>query len=214
MKKIILFDFDRTITRTDTLKFFLISVILCRPKSGVLAIIFLIKCILTRSSSNLFKIEIFNIILSGLPEKKMKMVNVIYSMITKSVINKNIYDSLNRYLEAGKTIIIVTASPEQPIANFFKDTPVTIIGSKLAIKDNLFTGLYAGDRCFGEQKVERLKKYLESIGKDFIIEECWSDSLDDLPMMRLARNRIWVLKDNEKYIDKIMLGNGRIITWR
>jgi HAD superfamily phosphoserine phosphatase-like hydrolase len=213
MKKIILFDFDRTITRTDTLKFFLISVILCRPKSGVLAIIFLIKCILTRPFSNAFKIEVFNIILSGLPEKKMKMVNIIYSMITKSFINKNIFDSLNEYIKAGKTIIIVTASPEQLIANFFKDTPVSIIGSKLAVKNNLFTGLYTGDRCFGEIKVERLKNFLKFAGKDFIIEECWSDSLDDLPMMRLARQRVWVLKNNEKDIDKIMLDNGRIITW-
>jgi len=213
MKKIILFDFDRTITRTDTLKFFLISIILCRPKSGVLAIIFLIKCILTRSFSNVFKIEIFNIILSGLPEKKIKMINIIYSMITKRFINKNIFDSLNEYIKAGKTIIIVTASPEQPIANFFKDTPVYIIGSKLAVKNNLFTGLYAGDRCFGEKKVERLKKYLKFSCKNFIIEECWSDSLDDLPMMRLARQRVWVLKNNKKDIDKIMLDDGRIITW-
>lgn len=85
--------------------------------------------------------------------------------------------------------IIISASPE------FLLKPIC---DKLKVKDLIAspidknTCLYHGKNCYGEEKVRRLKsKY-----KDIEVIEAYSDSLSDLPMLKLATNK-YIVKKNK-----------------
>ncbi len=75
--------------------------------------------------------------------------------------------------------VIISASPEFLLNPICKRLGITHL---LASKVDPKTGRYTGENCHGEEKVIRFKEYMP----DFIINEFYSDSLSDMPLMRLA----------------------------
>jgi len=76
--------------------------------------------------------------------------------------------------------VIISASPEFLLA------PICIklgVGTLIASKVDIRTGLYDGENCEGQHKVERLKY----IFPNYEIAEFYSDSLSDAPLAELAR---------------------------
>lgn len=83
--------------------------------------------------------------------------------------------------------VIISASPEfiiAPIASRMR------IEKLIATVMDKKTGEILGRNCRGTEKVRRLNKYLP----DFEVEECYSDSLSDLPILNLAKNKYIVKK--------------------
>lgn len=89
--------------------------------------------------------------------------------------------------------IIISASPEfliKPIGKILNTKDV------IASKNNIKTGKYDGKNCFGKQKVKRFKeKY-----KTEEVLNAYSDSLSDMPMLELAKNKYLVNKNKIKKI--------------
>lgn len=76
--------------------------------------------------------------------------------------------------------VIISASPEFLLAPMCKKLGVnTLIASKVDFR----TGMYDGENCEGQQKVERLN----CVFPKYEIEEFYSDSLQDAPLAELAR---------------------------
>ncbi len=84
--------------------------------------------------------------------------------------------------------IIISASPE------FLIKP---IGIKLKVKDVIatkvdkHTGIFDGKNCYGEEKVKRLYEKYNNI----TINNAYSDSYSDMPMLNLAKNKFIVKKN-------------------
>lgn len=95
--------------------------------------------------------------------------------------------------------VIISASPEFLLKPICKEIGVKVlIGSKVDTK----TGKFAGDNCYGEEKVVRLNKYM----KDYEMKEFYSDSLSDTPLALLAEKSYIVIGDRlvdwQEYVAK------------
>ncbi|MEK5024296.1 HAD-IB family hydrolase [Paenibacillus sp. FSL M7-1046] len=110
-------------------------------------------------------------------------------------IYQDAYEELRRLKMEGFRILLVSASPYAYL-KFFKKLPEVdfVIGTELMRKNGCYVPLIQGLNCKGEEKVERIRRYLEDKCQtiDFENSCAYSDSLSDLPMFRLVRNRYLV----------------------
>lgn len=85
------------------------------------------------------------------------------------------------------TDIIISASPD------FLLKPITDklnVGALIATIMDKKTGKISGENCRGEEKVKRLNQH----NKNLSVNECYSDSISDLPMLKLSRHPFIVKK--------------------
>lgn len=96
--------------------------------------------------------------------------------------------------QKNKDDVIITASPEFLIKEISDR-----LGIKFLIASNVdaSNGLFLSKNCYGSEKVNR---FLEKFG-DCKIDSFYSDSMSDLPMMKLAEKAYLVSKNNIKKID-------------
>lgn len=84
--------------------------------------------------------------------------------------------------------VIISASPEFLLKSITEELKVMkLIGSRVDIK----TGKFKGLNCHGEEKVKRLNKEY----KDYEVLSSYSDSLSDIPILKLAKKQYLVKKD-------------------
>ncbi len=94
-----------------------------------------------------------------------------------------------------KRDVIISASPLFLLTPAFDQLHALAL---IATEVNPTTGSIIGENCRGEEKVSRLKKIYE----EPVVESAYSDSLSDLPILRLAqkpyivrKNKQWPLAD-------------------
>ncbi|CAM3361942.1 MULTISPECIES: HAD family hydrolase [Paenibacillus] len=92
----------------------------------------------------------------------------------------------------GFHVLLVTASPDAYM-RFFTELPYVdhVIATKLTFRNGRFTSMIEGKNCKGEEKVLRIRQYLEDTGLVIDYEQscAYSDSLSDLPMLGLVKHR-------------------------
>lgn len=84
--------------------------------------------------------------------------------------------------------VVVSASPEFLIAPVAKKMGIKKL---IATRMDRATGKITGKNCRGPEKVMRLKAELP----DVVIDQCYSDSVSDLPILNLANNSYIVRKN-------------------
>lgn len=180
--KINLYDFDKTIYDGDSsTDFFFYSltkyprIITCLPKIAIAGIKYKLKLI-----------------------SKTEMKEVIFSFV-KYIPNMgehilSFWDTHRCYLKdfymktKHDKDVIISASPEfllKPITDELK--VMKLIGSRVDIK----TGKFKGLNCHGEEKVKRLNKEYHN----YEVISSYSDSLSDIPILKLAKKQYIVKKD-------------------
>ena len=169
-----------------------------------------------KKKSLIFKIPA--VLSAAIPYKMNKLsIDDLYEKASKltSVIIKN-KDDINGYVEEfwqknkkklkqnmldkiSEEDVIITASPDILINGISSELKTkNIISSILNVNTGKFEFI-----CFRENKVTIFKeKY-----KDTIIDECYTDSLSDLPLMKLAKRAYLVSKEKIELIDVSKLGN-------
>lgn len=101
------------------------------------------------------------------------------------------------HLDQGHQVVIVTASIEEWISPFFQTYGVTVLGTKFDVKDEVLTGKFATNNCYGVEKVKRLKEYA---GDMSIFDEihAYGDTFGDKEMLAAADHpNFRVFKDKE-----------------
>ncbi|MNM82325.1 haloacid dehalogenase-like hydrolase [compost metagenome] len=102
------------------------------------------------------------------------------------------YEELRRLKKEGYQILLVSASPYAYL-KFFKKLPEVdfVIGTELIRKNDRYVPLVQGLNCKGEEKVKQIRHFLDDSCQsiDYDNSCAYSDSLSDLPMFRLVRNR-------------------------
>lgn len=115
------------------------------------------------------------------------------SVIVNEFWKKNKHKLKKFYLKRNhNNDVIISASPQfllEPICNELK------IKKLLATEVNQTNGQFQGPNCYGIQKVKRYRKEY----KNTIINEFYTDSLSDLPMINISEKSYIVKKD--KIID-------------
>lgn len=186
-----IYDFDKTIYDGDsTLDFYKYSI---KKRPYILfriikAIIYMVKYKLNIIEKEKFK-ECFYEFLKDIPDIDKEIIEF-WDINDKKI--KKWY--LNQIQD---TDIIISASPE-----FILKPIITRLGIK---EKNLLssivdekTGKYTGKNCYGEEKINRLKEYFEinNISENVIIENAYTDSLSDKPLLNIAKKG-YLVKGNK-----------------
>ena len=180
--KIDLYDFDKTIYDGDsTIDFYIYSI---KKQPSLLIYLFI----------QLFYFGLY--LLRIIDTKKFKEKFLIFTKSIKNIdkhVNdfwkKNSHKIKDIFNFKNKKVVIISASPEfllKPIIkkmNFYK-----LIATKYDIKKRKIIG----ENCYGEEKVNRINKEFNKIQ----VENAYSDSLSDLPILKLAKKG-YIIKKNE-----------------
>jgi HAD superfamily hydrolase (TIGR01490 family) len=105
---------------------------------------------------------------------------------------------VERHREQGDTLMIITATNRYltaPIAAEFNIPH--LLATEPEEVDGRFTGKVAGTPCYRDGKVTRLKAWLEEYGEDLADSWFYSDSHNDLPLLKLVAHPVAVNPDRQ-----------------
>jgi len=104
---------------------------------------------------------------------------------------------INKHKQKGDSLLVITATNHfvtEPIVNLYGIPHLLATTPELI--DNKYTGKVAGTPCFQEGKVTRLQQWLKDTGHT--LEDSWfySDSHNDLPLLKLVDHPVAVNPDD------------------
>lgn len=112
------------------------------------------------------------------------------------VIPQSSRDLLEQHRQAGDTLAIITAT------NTFITGPIAqrlgvenLLATEPEQRDGRYTGAVSGVPCYREGKVTRLKQWMKGGDLDLTGSWFYSDSHNDLPLLRLVDNPVAVDPD-------------------
>lgn len=192
--KIAFFDFDDTLLPQDSMKrliYFCLKrhpwTFICLFKMAFLGLLYGIKMI---SFIPLKQAILFP--LNHLSEKELEQ---FYQECLIPHYYLNVVEELKQKKSENYLIYLVSASPEVYLK--YTDLPIdVIIGTKTLSKDGRNTSRIIGKNCKSEEKVRRIHEILKekNIEIDYDNSYGYSDSLTDMPMLKLVKHRIRINK--------------------
>ena len=186
--KIYCFDFDGTITHKDTLLEFI------KYTHGLAGFLFgflrylplLILMKLHLYPNYRVKQQVFAHFYRGMTVGTFNKSCNDFACDKKNIIRKAAKIKLEEALKENAQIFVISASIDNWVAPFFEDEfSVTVLGTQIEVKDGLVTGRFLTKNCYGEEKVERLKKVLTKSRDQYEII-AFGDSRGDKEMLEYA----------------------------
>ncbi|HVX51918.1 MAG TPA: HAD-IB family hydrolase [Chitinophagaceae bacterium] len=182
-----LFDFDGTITKTDSLLHFTrfavgnkrynlgitwLSPVLLLNKLGILP---------SQLTKNIFLCYFFK----NMPVVNFELLCRQYaSVIISTIIHNSAIEKIKWHKQLGHRVIVVSASPEAYVDKWCKLMGIECIATRLQKKDGLITGKIEGANCNGAEKASRLKRFLHI--DDYIKIIGYGNSAGDKQMLALC----------------------------
>tara|TARA_Y100001949_G_scaffold139513_1_gene121372 strand:- start:1181 stop:1834 length:654 start_codon:yes stop_codon:yes gene_type:complete len=125
----------------------------------------------------------------------------------RPVILPKAYQLIDKHRNQNHDLLIITATNRfivEPIASEFKIE--NIIACEPEIYNEQFTGKFTGTPSYAEGKVERFNDWLKTIGRR--LEESWfySDSHNDIPLMKEVNHPVAVDPDESLKNEAIKVG--------
>lgn len=204
MKKkttIVALDFDGTITTKDTfLEFIKFSKESMRFYIGFL----LFSPLLVGMKLKLYpnrkaKQRIFSHFFKGTNIRDFNRLCEDFCRISQSLLRPQAIERINRHIENGDTLLIISASIENWVAPFARQLNIPVIlCTQLEIDANdCLTGQFSTENCYGQEKVNRLLSIFPD--RDAYELIACGDSRGDKELMAFADKR-WY---NWKFLEKI-----------
>ena len=133
-----------------------------------------------------------------------------YDEVLSKIIYKDSIDMMKKLKSEGYKIYLISASPEFYLNELYNIKEVdVIIGTRFSFNEGKFERKMVGENCNGEEKVRRLKEYLQenNIEVDYKNSYMFSDSLSDKPLLDLVGNGYLInyKKNNKDY---------KILNWK
>lgn len=200
---VVIFDFDGTLTTTDTTKFLFLSLLLYRPFSFQTVLDFL-KC----SKKDKFNLQMQKYkttanLIDGCKSESLKKRQWLFKILSKVYFRKNVVRIMQESIAKGDTVIIATASPTFAVQEIF--SKVKIIGTEFFCQNGIYQNKTIEKICYGEKKAEMVIDYVKQANLSDV-ESVYSDDNSDMPLFSLAKNAFMVTKDSK--IKKIMPPNS------
>ena len=159
--KIILFDFDGTLTKRDTLR--PVAIHFAREYHKSMGLVFLyFLLVLGRFrmiSDKKMKEDFLNIFLKGKDAASVgAVVRNFFEANLESLLNPCVLEALQRHRKNGDKIFIVSANFDfllEPLVQFWRINGV--ICTETEKTGGVFTGKIVGDTCKGKAKVEKIR---------------------------------------------------------
>jgi HAD superfamily hydrolase (TIGR01490 family) len=186
-RSIAFFDFDGTITTKDTL------LELIKYQKGEIAFyvgLLILSPVIIAYKLGFYsnwkaKQSVLRYFFKGTPFKyfQSKCDNFSLTIIPKLLRPKAI-ETINYLKQKNVRIIIVTASAENWVKAWCNSINVEYLATCLEIKENKITGNIAGKNCYGPEKADRIRNYIDLEKYDKIY--AFGDSKGDYDMLKLG----------------------------
>ena len=159
MRKIYAFDFDGTITNTDSL----IAIIryVAGNRKLIMWMLFHIHLLVLMKiglySNHTLKQQLCRYIFGGMSDKTLLSKSVAFANENRKILRPEAIQAIKSALAEGSTVCIISASPSIWVKPFFHDCPgIEFLCTELETVNGLVTGRFVGSNCYGQEKVNRL----------------------------------------------------------
>lgn len=187
MPDLVVFDFDGTITRKDTM------LALARYRFGMAGFLagimvlspWLLLHVLGVYPNHLAKERFFTYFFGGMKEEEFS--KLCYKFLDKKLeqmVRSDAIQCLKQHKDAGDRVLVVTASAENWVMPWCIKHGIEYIASRLEVKDGKITGKLIGKNCYGEEKVRRLLEKVSLEEYDALI--VYGDSRGDQAIGQMA----------------------------
>ena len=184
---LVLFDFDGTITRDDSLLEFVAYVVGFKKFfRGILVLSPILAAYkLGLASNNFTRRKLLDYFFAGMSADKFDKICKKYSTThIEDILKQSAMDKIASYKAAGDKIVIVTASLEDWLRPWCDAQGLELLGTKIRRKGGIITGEIEGQNCYGAQKVARVRAAYDVQAFDRII--AYGDSRGDREMLEFA----------------------------
>jgi phosphatidylglycerophosphatase C len=189
-KKLVLFDFDGTITTKDTLaEFMKFYHGPARYVAGLLLLSPIIVSYLLKLMPNWKSKEIFltwflkNESFARFEHKCRQF----HRLKLPSLIRPAALQAIEKYKKNGATIAVVSASAENWVKPWCDSLGLICLATRLDMKENKLTGKFKGKNCHGPEKVSRITHRFRLSDYDEVI--AYGDTSGDKEMLALASEK-------------------------
>ena len=189
-----LYDFDGTITTKDTTILLLVALLKLRPWRFSGLIWFLFRMIVASDSVSKqgHKNKAIGYLIKDLSDMRLSGALKDFRNKVKPLYRPSVLSSIDKTIQDGCTVVIVTASPSFAISDCVSDLPVIVLGTEFEKEENIYTGLLKSENCYGKEKVNRINEWATSNKIVLSVQSAWSDHFSDFDMLSLSAKRYWV----------------------
>lgn len=192
-KKLVLFDFDGTITTKDTLlefiKFYHGSTrwFFGFAINSPWLVLMKLKLIPNWRA----KEKILEWFFAGETLQRFNEVSAMFCRdVVPGLIRPDALKTIRQYQSEGATVVVVSASAENWVDPWCKAYELPCLATRLTVKDNRLTGRISGKNCYGPEKEARIRAAYTLDDYDEII--AYGDSSGDREMLALAAQQFYM----------------------
>lgn len=190
-KKIYCFDFDGTLTTSDTLLEFIKY---AKGTSRFLMVFLKYSPLLVLMKLHLYpnwkaKQQIFAHLFAGMRIEKFDALCRGFAEESQHLLRPKGITLMHEALVAGAQVFIVSASIDNWVRPFFDIRNlkgVQVLGTQIEVEDGKLTGRFKSNNCYGKEKVHRITEVLKSFERSEYEIEAFGDSRGDKEMLAFA----------------------------
>ena len=190
-KKIYCFDFDGTLTTSDTLLEFIKY---AKGRGRFLMVFLMYSPLLVLMKLHLYpnwkaKQQIFAHLFAGMRIEKFDALCRGFAEESQHLLRPKGITLMHEALVAGAQVFIVSASIDNWVRPFFDIRNlkgVQVLGTQIEVEDDKLTGRFKSNNCYGKEKVHRIAEVLKSFERSEYEIEAFGDSRGDKEMLAFA----------------------------
>lgn len=190
-KKIYCFDFDGTLTTSDTLLEFIKY---AKGRGRFLMVFLMYSPLLVLMKLHLYpnwkaKQQIFAHLFAGMRIEKFDALCRGFAEESQHLLRPKGITLMHEALVAGAQVFIVSASIDNWVRPFFDIRNlkgVQVLGTQIEVEDGKLTGRFKSNNCYGKEKVHRIAEVLKSFERSEYEIEAFGDSRGDKEMLVFA----------------------------
>lgn len=190
-KKIYCFDFDGTLTTSDTLLEFIKY---AKGRGRFLMVFLMYSPLLVLMKLHLYpnwkaKQRIFAHLFAGMRIEKFEALCRGFAEENQHLLRPKGITLVHEALVAGAQVFIVSASIDNWVRPFFDIRNlkgVQVLGTQIEVEDGKLTGNFKSNNCYGKEKVHRIAEVLKSFERSEYEIEAFGDSRGDKEMLAFA----------------------------
>jgi phosphatidylglycerophosphatase C len=190
--RLVLFDFDGTVTSKDTLLEFLFF---HKGRFKVLFGFIVLSPVLALYSLGLIanwkaKQALLRYFIGGekLSDFNSACIRFARQKLPRLIRPKGLH-LMEQYLRDKATVVVVSASPENWVGPWCERRGIMYLATQLETKGDIVTGSICGKNCYGPEKVNRVMKRFNDSDYDEII--AYGDSSGDKELLDLAHQKFY-----------------------
>lgn len=190
-KKLYCFDFDGTLTTSDTLLEFIKY---AKGRGRFLMVFLMYSPLLVMMKLHLYpnwkaKQQIFAHLFAGMRIEKFDALCRSFAEESQHLLRPKGITLMHEALVAGAQVFIVSASIDNWVRPFFDIRNlkgVQVLGTQIEVEDGKLTGRFKSNNCYGKEKVHRIAEVLKSFERSEYEIEAFGDSRGDKEMLAFA----------------------------